>query len=227
MPSHQTGRPLWKVRCASRAIAAVDCLHALHHLTMHLSSQCLLSLKQPLSPALSTAGGQSWSSSAAGLVVRVRSISNDTGSAAAAVVSVCRRAGPETVASCLAGSDNDCNGLAGRDDPSRSRLLPPAPVAVGAVPRKHVRRVPPTQRWAARGSSRRLGSGRKCKHLQRLPEPVALFHRVHAGGDQPAGRTAQLLGLIPLLLVYLYILRQLILCAYFFCQRCHCHYCWF
>ena len=161
MPSHQTGRPLWKVRCASRAIAAVDCLHALHHLTMHLSSQCLLSLKQPLSPALSTAGGQSWSSSAAGLVVRVRSISNDTGSAAAAVVSVCRRAGPETVASCLAGSDNDCNGLAGRDDPSRSRLLPPAPVAVGAVPRKHVRRVPPTQRWAARGSSRRLGRGRK------------------------------------------------------------------
>ncbi|EFN55656.1 hypothetical protein CHLNCDRAFT_57838 [Chlorella variabilis] len=68
---------------------------------------------QPSNWEAALEGGQSWSSSAAGLVVRVRSISNDTGSAAAAVVSVCRRAGPETVASCLAGSDNDCNGLAG------------------------------------------------------------------------------------------------------------------
>ena len=62
--------------------------------------------------------GGSWSAPAAGLVVRVKAASPT-----AATVTVCRKAGAETLASCKAGLDNDCNGLVGAKDPACVPLL--------------------------------------------------------------------------------------------------------
>ena len=62
--------------------------------------------------------GQAWADSTTGLVVRVTSIVSGT-----ANVTVCRRGGAETAASCQAGLDNDCNGVVGARDPACSRLL--------------------------------------------------------------------------------------------------------
>ncbi len=64
------------------------------------------------------ARGSSWEEPTAGLVVRFRSME----ASGAAVVSVCRRGGAETAASCAAGTDNDCNGLAGARDPVCAKL---------------------------------------------------------------------------------------------------------
>jgi len=67
--------------------------------------------------ALGTAG-QAWELPGTGLVVRLQSFTR-----VAAVVSVCRRGGTETAATCRAGIDNDCNGMAGPKDPACARLL--------------------------------------------------------------------------------------------------------
>ena len=49
MPSHQTGRPPWKVRCASRANAAAAALQTLHHnRTVYAPAQSSLALQQSL-----------------------------------------------------------------------------------------------------------------------------------------------------------------------------------
>jgi hypothetical protein len=61
---------------------------------------------------------QAWSDATTGLVVRVTSISK--GSAA---ITVCRKGGAETLATCQAGLDNDCNGLVGAKDPACAKLL--------------------------------------------------------------------------------------------------------
>ncbi|PSC77062.1 hypothetical protein C2E20_0521 [Micractinium conductrix] len=58
------------------------------------------------------AAGESWTHPTAGLVVRFRSVVNGT----TAVVSVCRKGGVETLQSCQANRDMDCNGLAGVND---------------------------------------------------------------------------------------------------------------
>ncbi|KAL4421243.1 hypothetical protein ABPG75_010534 [Micractinium tetrahymenae] len=63
--------------------------------------------------------GQSWALRLPGLVVRLVRASNT-----AALVTLCRRAGPETLASCQAGLDNDCNGKAGSQDAACQLLLP-------------------------------------------------------------------------------------------------------
>ncbi len=56
-----------------------------------------------------------------------------------AVLTVCRKGGAETPASCTAGQDNDCNGLAGAADPACRPMLVGKPLQVQA-PRKVVRR---------------------------------------------------------------------------------------
>lgn len=67
---------------------------------------------------------------------------------AVAVVTVCRKGGAETPASCKAGRDNDCNGLAGAADPACKTALagslPPL-----KPPRRRVRRPPNLQRRAS------------------------------------------------------------------------------
>lgn len=60
-----------------------------------------------------SAEGQAWYQEDAGLVMLNRGVDGT-----AAVVSVCRIGGPESPASCTAGIDFDCNGLAGPDDPA-------------------------------------------------------------------------------------------------------------
>ncbi len=85
---------------------------------------------------LGTAGA-SWAHPTARLVVRLRSIAPG-----AATVSVCRKAGAETLASCRAGLDNNCNGLVGERDPACARLLERA---AGAV-----KRPPPARRMPKR-----------------------------------------------------------------------------
>ena len=76
----------------------------------------------------------SWAVPHSGLVVRVLR----SGEPGGATVSVCRPAGPETAASCAAGRDNDCNGMAGVGDTACRRFmkgrwppraLPPPPQA--------------------------------------------------------------------------------------------------
>ena len=64
------------------------------------------------------AASQAWADATTGLVVRV----TRTGKSSAAVT-VCRRGGAETAASCKAGLDNDCYGLAGAKDPACAKLL--------------------------------------------------------------------------------------------------------
>lgn len=61
----------------------------------------------------SPAEGQAWWQPDAGLVMLNRGVDGD-----AAVVSICRKGGPETPESCAAGIDFDCSGLAGPDDPA-------------------------------------------------------------------------------------------------------------
>ena len=72
------------------------------------------------------AAGQSWSQAATGLVVRVSSMGGGF-----ARLTVCRKGGAETAATCAAGTDNDCNGLVGAADPACAGLLtrssPPPP----------------------------------------------------------------------------------------------------
>ena len=69
-------------------------------------------------PPAATAANKSWEEPAAGIVLRVKSVSRGS-----AVVSVCRKGGTETVATCVAGVDNNCNGLAGPADPACAVLL--------------------------------------------------------------------------------------------------------
>ena len=64
------------------------------------------------------AAGQSWSQPASGVVVRHKGMAGSS-----ALVSVCRSGGAETAASCAAGVDWDCNGLAGAADPACASLL--------------------------------------------------------------------------------------------------------
>lgn len=63
--------------------------------------------------------GDSWNSTATGLVLRFFRITR-TGEA---VLRLCRKGGPETLTTCQRGVDNDCNGLAGAADPACLRLL--------------------------------------------------------------------------------------------------------
>ena len=63
--------------------------------------------------------GERWVYVGTGLTVRRL----PSTSAGVAVVSVCRRGGLETAASCTADTDNDCNGLAGADDPACAAFL--------------------------------------------------------------------------------------------------------
>ncbi|PRW33287.1 hypothetical protein C2E21_7824 [Chlorella sorokiniana] len=81
--------------------------------------------------SLATAGA-AWAHSATGLVVRFVSVSNG-----GANVAVCRKAAPakETLASCKAGLDNDCNGKTGWADPVCKTLLTAAGLAPPPPPR--------------------------------------------------------------------------------------------
>ncbi|KAL4427875.1 hypothetical protein ABPG75_001964 [Micractinium tetrahymenae] len=63
--------------------------------------------------------GEAYTFNEAGLVVRFV----DSGADTSAHVSVCRVAGPETLASCRAGMDADCNGLAADQDPACRKLF--------------------------------------------------------------------------------------------------------
>ena len=65
------------------------------------------------------ASGQSWSQAATGLVVRLSSVSGGF-----AHLTVCRKGGAETAATCAAGTDNDCNGLVGAADPACAAFQP-------------------------------------------------------------------------------------------------------
>lgn len=80
----------------------------------------------------SLAAGGAWAQPAASLVVRVKSFS-----AAGATVTVCRKAGAETAASCAAGLDNDCNGLVGAADPACPK---PLAQSIRPIPRRVVAR---------------------------------------------------------------------------------------
>ena len=62
--------------------------------------------------------GKAWALRPPGLVVRLVRATN-----AAAAVTLCRMAGPETLASCRAGLDNDCNGKVGSQDAACQQLL--------------------------------------------------------------------------------------------------------
>jgi hypothetical protein len=68
-------------------------------------------------PSCVAAAGQAWEYPEAGVVLRVTALRGD-----AAAVTVCRKAGAETAASCAAGVDADCNGLAGARDPACAAL---------------------------------------------------------------------------------------------------------
>lgn len=85
---------------------------------------------------------QTWTYAAASLVVRMRGVEG-----AAALVTVCRKGGAETPATCAAGQDNDCNGLAGKADPACQPMLKGnnSPQQV-RPPRKVVRRPPNLRR---------------------------------------------------------------------------------
>ncbi|PRW57195.1 hypothetical protein C2E21_4079 [Chlorella sorokiniana] len=80
---------------------------------------------QPTDWKAQLAAGGSWS--AAGLVVRVKAAGPTS-----ATVTVCRRAGAETLASCQAGLDNDCNGRVGSADAACATLLAKAAAAAKA-----------------------------------------------------------------------------------------------
>ena len=71
---------------------------------------------------------QSWALTDAGLVVRLKSATST-----AATVILCRKAGPETLASCQAGLDNDCNGRVGAQD---AACLPMLVQAYGLAPKR-------------------------------------------------------------------------------------------
>lgn len=64
------------------------------------------------------AAGQSWAQPASGVVVRHQGTDGGL-----ALVSVCRSGGTETMTSCTTGVDNDCNGLAGVDDPACASMM--------------------------------------------------------------------------------------------------------
>ena len=66
----------------------------------------------------SLAKGESWTDDDSGVVVRA--VSTGSGSA---IVSLCRKGGAETLESCRANLDNDCNGLVGSKDPACVPLL--------------------------------------------------------------------------------------------------------
>ena len=74
--------------------------------------------------------GQAWTHPTAGLVVRLKAAFPGS-----ATVTICRKAGAETLASCRAGADNDCNGLAGTADPVCVRLMRRAALAAAPVRR--------------------------------------------------------------------------------------------
>ncbi len=74
--------------------------------------------KMTTKQATLNAAGQSWALPGTRLVVRLVRATNS-----AAVVTLCRKAGPETLASCQAGLDNDCNGKVGAADAACAPLL--------------------------------------------------------------------------------------------------------
>ncbi|KAL4421679.1 hypothetical protein ABPG77_001220 [Micractinium sp. CCAP 211/92] len=73
---------------------------------------------KPTSWMGSVSNGSAWEHPTAGLVVRLRSVSSTS-----AVVTLCRKAGPETLASCRAGLDNDCNSLVADKDAACLKLI--------------------------------------------------------------------------------------------------------
>ena len=78
-------------------------------------------------------GADVWEHPASGLVVRLVGAGPS-----AAAITVCRKGGAETVASCAAGRDNDCNGLVGAGDPACAALLRkrhPRHTPLGKLPR--------------------------------------------------------------------------------------------
>ena len=75
-----------------------------------------------------SAAGSAWTHPTAGLVVRLKAAGRT-----AARVTLCRKAGKETLASCQAGMDNDCNGLVGVKDPRCAVLLRRRKRATAAV----------------------------------------------------------------------------------------------
>lgn len=77
------------------------------------------------------AAGEAWTHRAAGLVVRLKSTTR-----VAAVVTLCRKAGRETAASCRQGLDNDCNGLTGGRDPACIQLTRRAAARAAAQGKK-------------------------------------------------------------------------------------------
>lgn len=102
----------------------------------------------PLATPPPAAPGASWAHAPSGLVVRFVSLANG-----GANVMICRKASPakETLASCKAGQDYDCNGKVGFADPACKALLtaaglaPPPPSRPPPAPRPPppLRRPPP------------------------------------------------------------------------------------
>ena len=68
--------------------------------------------------------GGAWTQATAGVVVRVKAVTST-----AATVTICRKGGAKTLASCQAGLDNDCNGLVGNKDTACVPLLKKAAAA--------------------------------------------------------------------------------------------------
>lgn len=88
----------------------------------------------PRPPRPPIAAGQAWQEPLSGLVLTYRGVVNGTHA-----VVVCRRVGNETLSSCKAGLDFNCDGLAGAADPTCARLLrrappPPANRRPGSAP---------------------------------------------------------------------------------------------
>lgn len=88
------------------------------------------------------AAGDTWRHAASGLVVRLAGVG-----AGRATVTVCRKGGAETAATCAAGVDFDCNGLAGAKDPACAKFATKAAVQVSPSPRPPP---PPLVRRSAR-----------------------------------------------------------------------------
>ncbi|KAL4452150.1 hypothetical protein ABPG75_007812 [Micractinium tetrahymenae] len=99
---------------------------------LHINSAAITNTFDPQITTWSAAlaANQAWTHPTAGLVVRVKAAFPGS-----ATVTICRKAGAETLASCRAGTDNDCNGLAGSADPVCARLLRRAAATAAPVRR--------------------------------------------------------------------------------------------
>ena len=196
------GEPAAGVVASSTRASVVRRRSASASTTQHRPALLVLlhAVRQPLRihlppPLLSPAAGESWTHPTAGLVVRFRSVVNGT----TAVVSVCRKGGVETLQSCQANRDMDCNGLAGALPHCctvvavvlfMGLLLPPSSPQLLLLPPMRACHPPPTHSWQAsttvpaRPYSK--GGGRRRKRRQSLcwQRGVRLRSRT-----QPARRT--------------------------------------